>query len=136
MKVVPEDGVRTANAIASTTHIVPDPSLSQLHLLSGGGVTVTIAEDSTNRVFMYPSLDPARFTGASYAARRAIAEAIRRRDCQRGFLRLRSRHPLCSPAGPTTSTRNWATSTGDRPIPRKPPIIEEEGHRWSRSGST
>jgi ABC-type transport system substrate-binding protein len=27
---------------------------------------------------MYPNLDPARFTGASYAARRAIAEAIGR----------------------------------------------------------
>jgi ABC-type transport system substrate-binding protein len=78
MKVVPEDGVRTANAVAGTTHIVPDPSLSQLHLLSDGGVTVTIADDSTNRVFMYPNLDPARFTGASYAARRAIAEAIGR----------------------------------------------------------
>ena len=78
MKVVPEDGVRTANAVAGTTPYrarpVPEPAPPPQR----GGVTVTIAEDSTNRVFMYPNLDPARFTGASYAARRAIAEAIGR----------------------------------------------------------
>jgi ABC-type transport system substrate-binding protein len=78
MKIVPEDGARSANVVAGTTHIVPDPALSQLHVLNGGGATVSIAEDSTTRVYMYPSLDPGRFTGASYAARRAIAEAIGR----------------------------------------------------------
>ena len=78
MKVVPEDGARSANLVSGTTHIVPDPALSQLHILDRGGVTVSITENSTTRVYMYPNLDPARFTGASYAARRAIAEAIGR----------------------------------------------------------
>lgn len=61
--------------VTSEPDLVPDLPLDQLDRFAG--MEVQVAEQSTNRVFVYPNLDPARPT-SHYGFRRAIALAFDR----------------------------------------------------------
>jgi peptide/nickel transport system substrate-binding protein len=61
-RTVPDNAARVTNIANNTSQIVPFPPLNQLDLLRGRGVNVAVLQDSTVRVFMYPSFAAGRPT--------------------------------------------------------------------------
>jgi len=61
-RTVPDNAARVTNIANGTSQIVPFPPLNQLDLLRSRGVNVAVLQDSTVRVFMYPSFAAGRPT--------------------------------------------------------------------------
>lgn len=61
-RTVPDNAARVTNIANNTSQIMPFPPLNQLDLLRSRGVNVGVLQDSTVRVFMYPSFASGRPT--------------------------------------------------------------------------
>ncbi|GIW07012.1 MAG: diguanylate phosphodiesterase [Dehalococcoidia bacterium] len=77
IRTVKEDAARVTNLINGQTQLVPDAPMTQRDVMTGRGAIVDVAQNSTIRVALYPSLKAGDPT-ATVAMREAIAWALDR----------------------------------------------------------